>query len=181
MEQNRGYHRRGNVPYRPSEEELCACAQVCNVDRGTIESVTLAHPEQQRRLEGHIITGSYMETIVFESIQKPDRMQKDFLITAFEAVRFENCLLRTRLVQYGDRVFQVVLGDRAQWIEGLDSSDHMGNNSVVRMNFGHPLFRYAFLEDEDKPTYFVWTSRSKPSLDMPKLTLLSHNSQLQLP
>lgn len=181
MEKNRGYHRRGNLVYRPSQEELCACAQACNVDRETIESVTLAHPEQQRRLEGHLTTGSYMETIVFESIQKPDRIQKKFLITALEAVRFENCLLRTRLVKYGERVLQVVLGDRAEWTEGLDSAVYMGNNSVVRMNYGHPLFRYAFLEDVDKPTYFVWTSKSKRSLDMPKLTLLSHNSQLQLP
>ena len=181
MEQNRGYRRRGNFIYRPSEEELCACAQACNVDRETIESVTLAHPEQQRRLQAHLTTGSYMETIVFQSIQKPDRIQKDFLITASNAFRFENCLLRTRLVQYGERVLQVVLGDRAEWTEPLDSSVYMGNNSVARMNYRQRLFRYAFLEDGDKPTYFVWTSRSTRSLDMPKLTLLSHNSQLQLP
>ena len=181
MDQNRGDHRRCVPKYCPSEEELCVCAQACNVDRGTIESVTLAHPEQERRLKGHLETGSYVETIVFESAQKPDRNQKEFLKTAIQAVRFENCLLRTRLVQYRERVLQVVLGDKVEWTESVDSSGYMGHNSVVRMNYGHPLFRYAFLEDEEKPTYFVWTSRSKRSLDMPKLTLFSYNSQLQLP
>lgn len=171
MEKYQGYYRRGDIVYYPSEAELYACAQACNVDRQMIEFVSPAHPEQQGRLESHLVTGSYMETMVFESIQKPDRVQKDFLITAFEAVRFENCLLRTRLVKYEERVLQVVLGDRAEWIEGLDSSVYMGHNSVVRMNYGNPLFRYAFLEDEDKPTYFVWTGMSKEALDMPKLTL----------
>ena len=181
MENNPGHHRANTIVYYPSEAELCACAQACNVDREMIEFVSPARPEQQRRLEGHLATGSYVETMVFESILKPDRDQKDFLITAFEAVRFDNRLLRTRLVQYGERVLQVVLGDRAEWTEGVDSSVYMGDNSVVRMNYGEPLFRYAFLEDEDKPTYFVWTSMSKAVLDMPKLTLFSHNSQLQLP
>ena len=146
-----------------------------------IEYVSPAHPEQQRRLEGHLATGSYMETLVFECIQKLDRDQKDFLITAFEAVRFDNRLLRTRLVQYEETVFQVVLGDRAEWTEGVHSSLYRDYNSVVRMNYGDPLFRYAVLEDGDKPTYFIWTSMSKKVLNMPKLTLPSHNSQLQLP
>lgn len=181
MEKHRGYYRGGTIVYYPSEAELCACAQACNVDREMIEFVAPAHPEQQRRLESHLTTGSYMETMVFESIQKPDRDQKDFFITAFEAVRFENCLLRTELVQYGEGVLQVVLSDRAEWTEGAHSSVYGDYNSIVRMNYGEPLLRYAFLEDEDKPTYFVWTSMSKKVLDMPKLTLLFHNSQLQLP
>ena len=180
MEKTLGYYRANPIVYYPNEAELGACAQACNVDREMIESVSPAHPEQQRRLEGHLATGSYIETLVFESIQKPDRDQKDFLITAFEAVRFENCFLRTRLVQYEERVLQVVLGGRAEWTEGADSFVYMGYNSVVRMNYGDPLFRYAFLEGEDKPTYFVWTSMSKNVFDMPKLTPLSHNSQLQL-
>ena len=176
MEKYQGHYRRGDIVYYPSEAELYACAQACNVDRRMIEFVSPAHPEQQRRLQSHLATGSYMEIIVFESIQKPDRDQKQFLITAFEAVRFENCLLRTRLVIYEGRVLQVVLGDRAEWTEGVDSSVYMGHNSVVRMDYGKPLFRYAFLEDDDKPTYFVWTSMSKEVPNMPKLTLSQQQS-----
>ena len=176
MEKYQGYYRRGDIVYYPSEAELCACAQACNVDRGMIEFVSPVHPEQQRRFESHLATGSYMETMVFESILKPDRDQKQFLITAFEAVRFENCLLRTRLVKYEERVFQVVLSDRAEWTEGVNPSVYMGQNSVVRMSYGNPLYRYAFLDDEDKPCYFVWTSMSKEVLDMPKLTLSQQQS-----
>ena len=86
--------------YDPSEDELCACVQACNVDGEMINIVSPAHPEQQRRIERHLGMGWYMEMMSFEFYRKPDREKKRFLMKAIEAVRSKNCLLRTRLVKY---------------------------------------------------------------------------------
>ena len=151
------------IAYDPSEDELCACAQACNVDRDMITIGSPAHPEQQRCMECHLETGSYMETMVVDFEQKPDDEQKRFLMTAFEAVRSRNCLLRTRLVKYKGQVLQVVLNDKADWTEGVDLSAYKSQNRMIRMEYGKPLFRYAWLEDRNKPTHFVWTDMSSKS------------------
>ena len=151
------------IAYDPSEDELYACAQACNVDREMITIVFPAHPEQQRRMECHLETGSYVETMAFDFEQKPDDEQKRFLMTAFEAVRSRNCLLRTRLVKYKGQVLQVILSDKADWTEGADLSAYKSQNRMIRMEYGKPLFRYAWLEDKNKPTHFVWTGMSNKS------------------
>lgn len=151
------------IAYDPSEDELCACAEACHVDREMIDIVSQAHPEQQRRMESHLEMGSYMETLVFKFDQKPNPEQKRFLTLAFEAVRFKNCHLRTRLVKYKEQVLQVVLSDKADWTEGGDFSAYKDQSRMFRMDYGSPLFRYALLEDKDKPTYFVWTGMSNES------------------
>ncbi len=151
------------IAYGPSEDELCACAQACHVDREMIEFVFPAHPEQQRRMEGHLEMGSYMETAVFEFDQKLNREQKKDFMIAFEAVRLKHCLMRTRLVKYKEQVLQVVLSDKADWTVCGDFSAYRDRNRMSRMDYGRPLFRYAFLEDENKSTYFVWTGMSNKS------------------
>lgn len=149
--------------YNPIEDRLCACAEACNVGREMIDIVSPAHTEQQRRMDCHLETGSYMETMVFEFDQKPSHEQKKFLMIAFEAVRFKNCLLRTRLIKYKGQVLQVLLSDKADWTEGDDISTYMDQDRMFRMDYGRPLFRYALIEDKDKPTYFVWTGMSNKS------------------
>ena len=145
------------IAHDPSEDELWACAEACNVDREMIDTVSPAHEEQKRRMECHLGTGSYVETMVFHFEQKPDDEQKRSLMTAFEAVRSRNCHLRTRLVKYKGQVLQVVLSDKADWTEGADLSAYKSQNRKIRMKYGKPLCRYAWLEDKNKPTYFVWT------------------------
>lgn len=152
------------MAYDPSEDEVCACAQACNVDREMINIVSPAHPEQQRRMERHLEMGWYMDTMSFEFHRKPDREKMRFLMKVFEAVRSKNCLLRTRLVKYKGQVLQVVLGDEAKWDKGDDLSAYKVQDSGIRMDYGRPLFRYALLEDKYKPTsYFVWTRMSQKS------------------
>ena len=151
------------IAYDPSEDELYACAQACKVDREMVDIVSPAHSEQQRRMERHLEMGSYIGMMVFELDQKPDHEQKRFLKIAFEAIRFKNCLLRTRLVKYKGQVLQVVLSDKADWTEGVGFPAYRDQNRMFRMDYGKPLFRYALLEDKDKPTYFVWTGMSNKS------------------
>ena len=151
------------IAHDPGEDVIWACAEGCNVDREMIDTVSPAHEEQQRRMECHLGTGSYMETMVFDFERKPDDEQKRFLMTAFEAVRSRNCLLRTRLVKYTGQVLQVILNDKAGWTEGADLSAYKSQNRKIRMKYGQPLCRYAWLEDENKPTYFVWTGMSNKS------------------
>ena len=142
--------------YGTSEDELCACAQACNVDREMINIVSPAHPEQQRRMERHLGMGWYVETMSFEFYRKPDREKKRVLMKAIESVRSKNCLLRTRLVRYKGQALQVVLSDEAKWHEGHDFSAYKDQAREFRMDYGSPLFNYALLEDKIK-TYFVWT------------------------
>lgn len=145
------------IAYDPSEDELCACAQACNVDRAIVDTVSPAHPEQQCRMECHLERGSYMEMMSFKFDQKLDQEQKRSLMTAFEAVRSKKCLLRTRLVKCKGQVLQVVLRDRAHWTEAADLSAYKKQYRGYRMKYGKPLFKYAWLEEEGKPTHFVWT------------------------
>ncbi len=105
-----------------------------------------------------------METMVFEFDQKPDHEQKRYLKIAFEAIRYKYCLLRTRLVKFKGQVLQVVLSDKADWTEGVGFPAYRDQNRMIRMDYGKPLFRYALLEDRDKPTHFVWTGMSNKSL-----------------
>ena len=132
-----------------------ACAEACGVDSGLIEKICLASEEQVHRMEHHIKTGSYMMQMVlhYEGV-----LDRNFLLQVLNGIRFKNHILRTRLVKYEGQVYQVISKDSLvfKYVE-TSIQVFLAQNSRVRMGFGTPLLRYAFVREPHGESFFVWS------------------------
>ena len=151
-----------------NDEKLShACAKACGVDRETIENICPASVEQVHRMEYHIKTGSYMMQMV---LQYEGVLDHIFLLQVLTGIRFKNHVLRTRLIEYEGQVHQVILKDSLVYHQAETSIDvFLAENSRVRMGYGTPLLRYAFVREPRGESFFVW---SGGPLQIPALELL---------
>ena len=145
-----------------------ACAGACGVDQGLVEKIGPASDEQERRMDHHIQSGSsYMMQMV---LQCEGNLNQDFLLRALNAMRFKNHVLRTRLVRYEGQVYQVVLKDSIMYQQAAVSLHHfLGQNYRMRMDYGTPLIRYAFIREPLGETFFIWTGESLETEFIPKI------------
>ena len=135
-----------------------ACAEACGVDRKIVEKVCPASKEQEHRMDHHINTGqSYMMQMV---LHNEGDLNHSFLLRVLSAMRVKNHILRTRLIRYDDQVYQVVLKDAIVFQQaGVDLHSFLAKNSRIRMDYGTPLFRYAFIQEPHGEAFFIWTGK----------------------
>lgn len=136
-----------------------ACAEACRVDRGLVEKIGPASDEQERRMDHHIDSGSsYMMQMV---LHYEGDLNHDFLLRALTAMRSKNHVLRTRLVRHDGQVYQAVLRDSIMYQQAtVGLHQFLGHNSRIRMDYGLPLFRYAFIRESHGEAFFIWTGES---------------------
>ncbi len=67
------------------------------------------------------------------------------------------------------RVFQVIVRDSIVFQQaGVSLHVFLAQNSQVRMNYGTPLFRYAFVQEPHGESFFVWSGEPLQSEFKPK-------------
>ena len=141
-----------------TEEVISACAEACGVGRGLVEKIGLASEEQKHRMDHHIKTGSYMMQMV---LHQEGILNGSFVLRVLSAMRLKNHILRTRLVKYEGYVYQLILKDKVVCQNlGADLHDFLAHDSQTRMDYGTPLFRYAFIKEPHGEVFFIWTSES---------------------
>ena len=131
-----------------------ACASACQVERGTIEDIFPASTIQEEIFRAEETYGMYMLQWVFQICGQLDRIH---LIEAWDRLQKKHQILRTRLVNVGDDILQVVLRSDVEWQEGTDLAQHKGKSLSQSTNSGRPLFRLAIIQEGDA-SYFVWTA-----------------------
>ena len=150
-----GVHTTTDITREEMEKLTNACAEACGDDSGIIEKICPASEEQIHRMEHHIKTGSYMMQMVlhFEGV-----LDQNFLLSVLTGMRFKNHILRTRLVKYEGQVYQVILQDSLKYQQvGTRIDVFLAQNSQVRMGYGTPLLRHAFIQEPDGESFFVWS------------------------
>ena len=152
-----------------TEKLTHACAEACGVGRGIVAKICPASGEQVHRMEHHIKTGSYMMQMVLH--YEGGVLDQDFLLRVVSGLRFKNHILRTRLVKYEGQVYQVVLKDSFTYrqVDTTRIDVFLAQNSQVRMGYGTPLLRYAFIRDPHGESFFVWSGEP---LQIPALELM---------
>ena len=149
-----------------TEKVVHACAEACGVGRDKVEKMCLATEEQEHRMDHHRSTGSsYMMQMVFH--YEGDLNQK-FLVRVLNAMRFKHHILRTRLIKYEGRVYQIILKDPLEYQSGLDSlHSYLARNARTCMDYGTPLARYAFIWEPYGEAFLVWTGGSLGTESIP--------------
>ena len=130
------------------------CASACQVERGTIEDIFPASIIQGAIFGAGKAYGTYMLQWVFQICGQLDRIQ---LIEAWDRLQRKHQILRTRLVNVGNDVLQVVLRSDTEWQEGTDLVQHKDKSLSQPIDAGRPLFRLAIIQ-EGGTSYFVWTA-----------------------
>ena len=139
------------------EDLVQACAKACKVEQQAIEDIFPATKAQANLLAFHRKDGNFMPQNVF---QMHGPANKDLIREVVEVIRHKNQILRTRIVQHNDTVYQVVIKDAAEWYKGISLSEYRNHiySKDGWVGYGDPLFRYAFIE-EARDLYFVYTSQ----------------------
>lgn len=146
-----------NTTTQDLEKDLVhACAETCGVERDAIEDIFPATESQKMIFAWHIKDGSAMLQYVFQ-IHGP--AQKDLIRKVIDVIRQKNQILRTRLVQQNEVLYQVVVKDSTKWYEGTKLSEHRKQifSQEGWVGYGDPLFRFAFIE-EGRDLFFAYTS-----------------------
>lgn len=82
----------------------------------------------------------------------------NFLLQVLNGIRFKNHILRTRLVKYEGLVYQVILKDSLIFRQVEASIEaFLARDSQIRMDYGDPLLRYAFIRNPHGDSFFVWS------------------------
>lgn len=131
-----------------------ACADSCGIEPELIEDIFPSVGVQNVMMQRHIQNGSYVLQLIFEL----EGIQDTALVRrAFDTIRAKNQILRTRLVQMGSDMLQVVLKDPIVWHDATDLKTYTAKDLESRMGYGQPLVRHAVVQEPEK-TYIVWTA-----------------------
>ena len=160
-----------NLRKEDVEKLTSACAEACGVGRETVEKICPASEEQRHRMDRHIETGSsYVVQIV---MHHEGHLNQNFLLRVLSAIRFKNHVLRTRLIEYEGKVYQVILRDSIVFQQvGASLQVFLARNSQVHMGYGTPLFRYAFIQEPHGESFFVWSGEPLQTEFIPAVELM---------
>lgn len=160
-----------NLRKEDVEKLISACAEACGVSRETVEKICPASEEQIYRMDHHIGTGS--SYVVQMVMHHEGDLNQNFLLRVLSAIRFKNHVLRTRLIKYDGKVYQVVLRDSIIFQQvGATLEIFLARNLQARMGYGTPLFRYAFIQEPHGESFFVWSGEPLQKESTPTFGLL---------
>ncbi|KAM0805016.1 condensation domain-containing protein [Usnea florida] len=141
------------VATRPVGNVIQACAEICGVQPDLIEDVFPATDFQLMVFHQHIASGAMMLQTVFEIVGAFDR---NLLHQVWQLLHDKNQILRTRLVEHGDQLLQVVVNDTIQWGSDYNLARYKASDMSKRVRSGDALFRYATVSEGEKD-FLVWT------------------------
>jgi len=75
-----------------------------------------------------------------------------------ETIRSRNPILRARTVQIGSDTYNAVIHDQAVWETSSNLSRYLAQVTGLRILYGSPQVRYAFIDDVNEGTHFVITT-----------------------
>ena len=129
------------------------CILQCGVDASAIEDIMPCTPFQRELMTASHQLGCWLFQAVFElGAGSEERAQR-----TFEVLRERTPLFRTRIVQHGTSLYQVVLNDSIVWHEEHTSlQSYKARDYTKRISYGDPSCRYAIIRDANR-TYLVWT------------------------
>ena len=130
-----------------------ACADTCGVGPEWIEDIFPTVEVQDRLMEAHIRSGAFLMQLVFELQGTRDT---EHVCKAFDTIRDENQVLRTRLVRVDSGVLQVAFKDPIKWHHAKGLKEYLTSDAKSWMEYGQPLVRHAVVQESEK-TYVVWT------------------------
>ena len=160
-----------NLRKEDVEKLISACAEACRVGRETVEKICPASEEQIHRMDHHIDTGS--SYVVQMVMHHEGDLNQNFLLRVLSAIRFKNHVLRTKLIKYEGKVYQVVLRDSIVFQQvGATIQVFLARNSQAPMGYGTPLFRYAFIQEPHGESFFVWSGEPLQKESTPTFELM---------
>ena len=141
------------VDTRPIGNVIQSCAKTCGVQADLIEDIFPATDFQLMVFHQHIESGAMMLQTVFEIVGAFDR---DLLRQVWQLLHDKNQILRTRLVEHGDQLLQIVVNDTIQWDNDYNLDRYKASDMSKRVGSGDALFRYATVSEGER-NFLVWT------------------------
>ncbi|OGM44001.1 nonribosomal peptide synthase [Aspergillus bombycis] len=172
------------LPPQVDPEQLATeAASLCGISRTAVEDIYPCTPLQ----EGLMVlnrqnAASYTNQTVFAL---PDTLDLPRFKEAWEKVAERSTILRTRMVNASDGLFQVVLKQTMTWESAQDLDAYLKKDSSNPIDYGQPMARYAIVSAPTQK-YFVWTAHHSiyDGMTIPilaKQVSAEYNSEMALP
>ncbi|KAE8382027.1 hypothetical protein BDV26DRAFT_49940 [Aspergillus bertholletiae] len=172
------------LPSHLDPEQLATeTASLCDVSRTSIEDIYPCTALQ----EGLMVlnrqhAASYTAQSVFEL---PDTLDLSRFKEAWEQVTERSTILRTRMVNASDGLFQVVLKQTIAWESADDLDTYLKKDLSNPIDYGQPMARYAIVSTPTQ-RYFVWTAHHSiyDGMTIPIITKqvsAQYNNEMALP
>jgi amino acid adenylation domain-containing protein/non-ribosomal peptide synthase protein (TIGR01720 family) len=78
-------------------------------------------------------------------------------LAAWEVTRQENPILRTRMIDVGPSMYQVIVNDRMELHTGSSLASYLAEDCERTVTYGAQLARYALITEDGGKRYIVWT------------------------
>ncbi|KAE8368382.1 hypothetical protein BDV27DRAFT_154089 [Aspergillus caelatus] len=170
-------------PQLDPEQLATEAASLCGISRTAIEDIYPCTPLQ----EGLMVlnrqnAASYTAQSIFTL---PDTLDLSRFKEAWEKVAERSTILRTRMVNASDGLFQVVLKQTMTWESADDLDAYLKNDSSNPIDYGQPMARYAIVSAPTQK-YFVWTAHHSiyDGMTIPIITKqvsAEYNNEMALP
>ncbi|KAL8788278.1 MAG: hypothetical protein Q9195_007375 [Heterodermia aff. obscurata] len=133
------------------EALICACEKACGVDRAQIEDIDTCTVQQDFVMKSYLKHRTYHNQMVFHFSGDEALLRESWI-----CIEQRNPILRTRLVQHGDKIVHVVVKGHSEWDQGSNLADYKLLNGKRIMGYGTPLVRFAIISEEHEK-FLVWT------------------------
>jgi len=138
---------------KASLDVINICLGQCAISNYLLEDIYPCTPFQRETMRDVQEQGTWMFQSVFEIGPGAVKRAKN----SFELLRQRNASLRTRIVQYGSDLYQVVTKDKLEWNETHEDLELFKVRDISnRMCYGDALCRFAIVHDGESK-YIVWT------------------------
>ena len=143
------------VPKRALEDVLQAATTQCHTKVSMIEDLYPCTPLQAGLMALSI---RYPESYVAHDIfELPGCMDIRRFQGAWNEVVRHNAILRTRIIQFGSRMYQVVLQEQGIWERPTDLKTYLEHVKKVPRGLGDVLHQLALVENDSRKAFLVWT------------------------
>ncbi|CEJ92405.1 hypothetical protein VHEMI08060 [[Torrubiella] hemipterigena] len=137
-----------------AEDAVQQAAKICGVQIDAVQDIYPCTPTQESLFT---FSMKSTESYVAQRVAKvPAHISVDKMKAAWQAMMAASPILRTRVVQIGDSLLQVIIDEGIVWKAASALSDYLATDKQLRMEVGDSLARFA-LVTEPEATYLVWT------------------------
>lgn len=138
----------------PVEDAIQQAAKICGVNVDAVQDIYPCTPTQESLFT---FSMKSTESYVAQRVAKiPAHISVDKMKAAWEAMMAASPILRTRVVQIGDNLLQVIIDEGIVWKAASALSEYLATDKQIRMEVGDSLARFALVTEPDA-TYLVWT------------------------
>ena len=129
-------------------------AHACGISASLVQDLAPSTPLQRVLASLNRDFGLWGLSLIF-SCQNVDLAR---LETIVEAMRSRHPILRARTVQIGSETYNAVVDDQAVWETSSSLSKYLSQVKGVRIPYGSPQMRFAFIEDIVEGSHFIITT-----------------------